>query len=333
MSKRRLRIGFPLSVGGGGPTIFMRRLREAIVRQKLSNVTFFVDPFADVLVCANAIRNPWKKPYVLRLDGITYDSALGRQEIDRRNAPIFRGAELASALVFQAKFSRDLFREFHGLPNTPHTIIPNGVDLDEFNPYGVNRRAELGLRADDLVFICSAKWRAHKRLDAIVSVFVRYCRLTGCNAKLLVLGELDKVPEAIPSNVVFIGHVQPKDLPSFYRTADIHLFFSWLDNCPNTVVESLACGLPVVCTNQGGTRELVELTDGGTVVDADENFSFNYVAMYRPPEPNIDKLVSAVLNTVEQRKELASTIKREKIGIDNVAKNYVEFISQVIGLN
>ena len=45
--------------------------------------------------------------------------------------------------------------------------------------------------------------------------------------------------------------------------------FTYIDAF-KTVVETIASGLPVLCTNLGGTRELVEMTNSGIVVDADK---------------------------------------------------------------
>lgn len=326
-----IKIGLPLSRGGGGPTIFMRRLHEEIKKERLSNTTYFFDPFADILVCANAIRNPWRKPYVLRLDGIAFDEALGTKEIDRRNRPIFDGIDSAAGLIFQANFSKSLISAHYSFPEKPYAIIPNGVDLQKFTPNGPNLRSQLGLTPNDLVFLTSAKWRSHKRLDATLAAFDQFCSSFGGNAHLLVLGELDIVPTSISTNVKLIGHIEPTELPLWYRSANICLFFSWLDNCPNTVVEALASGLPVLVTNQGGTRELIELTKGGIVVEADSKFPLTRVELYKPPTPNPSLLLQGMKDIVDRREQIATNIKRDLIGIDTIARHYVNFTQKVLG--
>lgn len=327
---KNIKIGFPLSRGGGGPTIFMRRLREEIRGKNLAGTAYFFDPFADILICGNAIRNPWQKPFILRLDGIAFDLALGCKEIYRRNNPIFKGIERAAGLIFQANFSRKLISAFYSMPNKPFVTIPNGVDLNTFTPEGRNLRAELGLNYDDLVFLTSAKWRSHKRLEATITAFERFCGVSERVAYLIVLGELDKIPYSIPARVRLVGHVEPKELPLWYRSADVCMFLSWLDNCPNTVVEALASGLPVLATNQGGTKELLQLTDGGIAVQADAEFQFTSVELYKPPEPDLDMIIKGMFEIVESRKFVAANIKRELIGIDSIARQYVGFSHQVI---
>lgn len=328
-NSEQLRLGFSLLRGPGGPTVFMSRLRRELVQTGRMKTTSFLDPTADILLFANKVRNPWRKPYVFRVDGITFDAALTDEEVDRRNSDILKGLRGASGVVFQARFCESLVRKHLDLPDVRAATIHNGVDLDVFSPYGVNHRSALGISRGTLVFVTSAKWRAHKRLNAVIACFDRFVRLSKMNARLLVLGELDTSPENVPDGVRFIGHVPPEDLPAWYRTADICLFFSWLDHCPNTVVEALACGLPVLCTNQGGTRELVELTQGGIVAEADAEFDFRRVPLYSPPEPDPQKLLSAVFELVQRRQELSVGIRRERIGIQVVAGEYVDFIESL----
>ena len=326
--KRKTKIGFSLSRGGGGPSTFMKRMMESIVKQKLANTAYFYNPFTDINIYANIVRNPWNKPYVFRVDGITFDSELATEETNRRNQPIFDGIDHAAGIVFQAAFCLELVSQFHGKPSTPYTIINNGVNLEEFSPKGSNRREHLGIGENELVFITSAKWRAHKRLNSIIDVFNSFQKVTGQQAHLVILGALDQpVPNA--QNIHIVGHVSPEDLAPWYRTGDICLFFSWLDHCPNTVVESLACGVPVICTNQGGTRELIEKTKGGIVVDADAPFQFKPVDLYHPPAPDQNALVKAVITMVDRRKEFAAAIDRTAIDIDVVAQRYVDFVEKV----
>ncbi|MBK7673477.1 MAG: glycosyltransferase family 4 protein [Candidatus Accumulibacter sp.] len=325
----KLRIGFPLARGGGGPTIFMRRLKDAVCEDGLAITSHFFDPRVDILVCANVIRNPWRKPYVLRLDGIAFDLTLGNDELNKRNLPIFKGIDKSSGLIFQSAFDKRLISSFHSLPNSPSIIIPNGVDLNAFKPVGTNLRSALGIKPEELVFLTSAKWRKHKRLDSVIEGFEAFCQVTKKPAHLLILGEVDKEIEHLPLGARIIGHIDPSELPQWYRTADIYLFFSWLDHCPNTVVEALASALPVLCTNQGGTRELVELTNGGIVLEVDNDFEFKEVELYKPPKPRQDLIVKGMQDIVAKKEQISAGINRETVGIQSVASRYVEFIKTI----
>ena len=80
---------------------------------------------------------------------------------------------------------------------------------------------------------------------------------------LVCLGEEQK-PECIgQAEVRFIGfQSNPEKVGHFYQAADLYLHVSKADTFPNTVLEALACGTPVVATAVGGIPEQVK--NGGT---------------------------------------------------------------------
>jgi glycosyltransferase involved in cell wall biosynthesis len=68
--------------------------------------------------------------------------------------------------------------------------------------------------------------------------------------------------------VRLISHVDNVALAEWYGAADLLCLATRGEGCPNVVLEALACGTPVVCTDVGAVRSLV--TDGvnGFVIDA-----------------------------------------------------------------
>ena len=95
----------------------------------------------------------------------------------------------------------------------------------------------------------------------------------------------------------------------------IHL--CWLDCCPNTVVEGLASGLPVVCSHNGGTKELVR--DDGIVIQLEEDYEYgSMVNLYHPPKVDTNIIVEAVLKSLEMPK----VKNRGDLKMSNVSKKY-----------
>lgn len=70
--------------------------------------------------------------------------------------------------------------------------------------------------------------------------------------------------------VTFAGKVENADMPALYRTAHISLNPSLADNMPISILESLACGVPVVSTRVGGVPFLVEHEKTALLVPARE---------------------------------------------------------------
>jgi glycosyltransferase involved in cell wall biosynthesis len=143
-------------------------------------------------------------------------------------------------------------------------VIPNGVDLTTFHP-GDRReaRAMLGIPQDAkvLLFVGNATrsnpWRDYATLEAAVERVAQ--RLSDERVILVCLGEKRKPERIGRAEVQFIGYQKdPATVARFYQAADIYLHASKADTFPNTVLEALACGTPVVATAVGGIPEQVK---------------------------------------------------------------------------
>ena len=67
----------------------------------------------------------------------------------------------------------------------------------------------------------------------------------------------------------------------------IHL--AWLDHCPNVVVEAVASGVPVICAESGGTKELVG--GFGAVILEKQEYGFELVDYDKPPAIDVSNFV------------------------------------------
>ncbi len=84
--------------------------------------------------------------------------------------------------------------------------------------------------------------------------------------KLHVIGDIDNITKNYisgldVSNTIFHGCIKSECLPEFYSSCDVGLSPSIFDPCPNSVVEMIACGLPVITTKDSGAAELVKNND------------------------------------------------------------------------
>lgn len=322
-------IGFPNTSKAEGPKIFLSRLRGALEHQGLAKTKHFLSPFCDVAIFSSYARFCYGKPFFLRLDGIAFDVKETCGTSEAINGPVFDAITRAKGIIYQSRFDRRLIETFRKEIKEPCAVIPNGIDLQQFNPTGVNFRRKLNIPDHAIVLLTSAAWRAHKRLQDVIDIFVLLDKDSPAKFHLLVLG---KPPDSsfLHPRIHYLGFIPPQQLSGWYRSADIFVFLSWLDHCPNAVVEALACGLPVVCTNQGGTREIVERTGGGIVVDADEEFVFEAVDLYHPPQPDHDKILQAIDEIVIHIARFRGSIDRGVLDINNTAYQYVNFMWECI---
>ena len=325
-----MKVGFSLNRGGGGPTLFMKKLKQAFKNNGLAKCSYFFDPSVDVNLFANkGHQGLIHKPYFFRADGVTFDIELAQDEIRRRNDPLKIGVENAAGVIYQSEYCRRMYQNILHVEEPLTCIIFNGTDLEIFAVEGEDGRAKFGIRQDELVFLSSAKWRAHKRLKDTVAVYRIFRDLhKDRKCRLLIIGKHD---ECFPDDdIISLGQLPHSELPAWYRTANIYLFLSWLESCPNSVVEAMACGLPVVCSNRGGTGELVEFVNGGIVVPADKEFEYCPVELYNPPSPDYDLILDAIEKICDNHKHYSELINRKRLSIDYVAKQYIGFIEDVL---
>ncbi|MFH1071698.1 MAG: glycosyltransferase, partial [Candidatus Glassbacteria bacterium] len=70
----------------------------------------------------------------------------------------------------------------------------------------------------------------------------------------------------LAGKILFTGALPPEEIPALMRAADVFCLPSWREGWPNTVVEALACGLPVVATGVGGIPEMIREGENGLLV-------------------------------------------------------------------
>ena len=208
-----------------------------------------------------------------------------------------------------------MYETFTGIVKD-NAVIYNGVP-SSFNPDAPPAYADSRAEGYEKVCITSASWRRHKRLEELVEAFKSPKLKHAC---LLVLGGKDYDADIdIPENVFMLEKYSHRVLPSLYVAADAMLFISWLDCCPNSVVEALACGVPVMCSHNGGTKELVG--DSGVVIRLEQDYELGErVSLYSPERVDREIIVEGILEVLEMPKGF----KRDDLSIMEVANKYQE---------
>jgi glycosyltransferase involved in cell wall biosynthesis len=143
-------------------------------------------------------------------------------------------------------------------------LIPYGVDLTTFCPKDrLRARRELGLEKDCSVVLFvgnrarSNQFKAYTVIEDAVRQVAAQSR--GRQVIFLCVGEKGTEERFGSAIFRFIEYqTDPGNLAKFYQAADVFLHAAHADNFPNTVLESLACGTPVVATAVGGIPEQVD---------------------------------------------------------------------------
>ena len=244
----------------------------------------------------------------------------------RSNRIIFDSIDNSVGTIFISNFTKKLVKQFHTNFNKKNIVINNSVPLDIFSSTGKNFRNKLNFKEEDFVIIVSAAWRRHKRINEILELFYKL-KSKIQKLKLIILGNYNK--KIIDPNIIIAGNISPYYLPQWYRSANLYLHLSWIDQNPNTLVEAIACGLPSICTNNGGTRELIDITSSGIVSNADEDYNYQLVDYYNPPKPNYEILINDFMEIYNNYEMFKKKINTEPIDISKAALKDLNFFKEV----
>jgi glycosyltransferase involved in cell wall biosynthesis len=155
----------------------------------------------------------------------------------------------------------------------PVCVIPNPIDTVQWRPIDKRIARELlHLPLDVPLLLFGAMGGAadpRKGFDLLQQGLSNLCgNLPGL--ELVVFGQLaPKVPRELGFSVHYTGHLHDEiSLQLLYSAADVLVIPSRQDNLPNTGVESLACGTPVVAFDVGGLPDIVSHKQTGYLAQA-----------------------------------------------------------------
>jgi glycosyltransferase involved in cell wall biosynthesis len=244
----------PHVVAGGGSVSFARVLVDWLPR---AGVTVAFDPAAPV--DAILVFSHHGEPGTLKRQRRHGVKVLHR--IDERRDPAERGWRsrkhgaiaklnaLADVTVFQSEFVRENMGPLCAAPAA--VVIHNGVDTSVFSPDG----PRLPIAGRPAALHVSHGVGESKRLDRLAGLLATLppggrLHLAGRHAEagLAILGD---------PRVVVHGLLPRERVAALMRSADVLFFPSELEPCPNTPIEALASGLPVLYHPSGGTPEVV----------------------------------------------------------------------------
>jgi len=163
------------------------------------------------------------------------------------------------------------------ISNDKVVVIPNGVDLERFHPVDKTKaRVMLGMPVDAEVVVAVGQLISRKGHDFLIHAAAclrpKFPRL-----KVFIIGE-GSLGESLQRTVLALGLEQHVSLPGavkndelfrWYSAADVTCLASSREGFPCVLLESLACGTPVVATAVDGTTELVNSLDLGLLVQQD----------------------------------------------------------------
>ena len=242
---------------------------------------------------------------ILRLDGLIINKDMDL----KKNDSLLKQAKKCEAVIYQNDFCKSAYENFLGLHHKMSTCIINGASPDEFLP-----------RAPKNFFLASCRWRPHKRLSNIVSGYL-LARGKGLKSDLIVAGEVDF--KSKNKHIKYIGWQNSDQLKQLLSSALATIQLTWVDWCPNSMVESIVAGCPVIYSNSGGHPLIA---NGCGIPISDVQWNYNVCDYYNPPKLN-DEEISGAMLSMESNPISVSNLS---LNIENVAKEYISFFRKVL---
>jgi glycosyltransferase involved in cell wall biosynthesis len=154
-------------------------------------------------------------------------------------------------------------------PDAGKVVIPYGIPRQTFQPMDRGEaRRELGIRADGFYVLFGAAALSERRKGAREFLEAAKLLLRNTEVQFLVFGDKSEFLSELGSALVPLGFLRgPEQLRRAYAAADVFALASLEDNLPNTMLEAMACGTPVVGFNVGGVPDAVRPGITGQLVE------------------------------------------------------------------
>ena len=229
-----------------------------------------------------------------------------------------------NAIIAISKFIKKHIEDEYNIKKNIY-VIPRGVNINLFSPKKVssarliNAAKKINIEGNDKIVLLPGRltnWKGHKlAIQAISKLKIK-------NFKLVLIGdvqgrvkyknELVRLASSlnIGNKVIFIDHT--RDLPSYLLLADLVLSCSTKPEAfGRTILEAQAMGRPVIAFNHGGSIELIEDNQNGTLCNVSD--------------------INDLAKSIEKNLHLSSYKRKvlSKNSISNVNKKYLtDFMSE-----
>lgn len=324
----------PFVQGTGGMASFRLKFEQGLISRGM-DITHDMDADFDALLVIAGTRFLPRLSrvrrrgirVVQRLDGINWVQRVRwsgvrytvRAEYGNFMLSLIR-RRFADRVIYQSQFIRKWWEDWYGIAAAPASVIVNGVDLDTYTPEGAHERPADKFRM--LLLEGSLARGLNSGLFHAVSVAEKLS--TKYPIEVVVAGTVDEVTQRTLQSKVpvkFLGTVPRENIPQLARSS--HLMYCAEVNppCPNSVIEALACGLPVIGFDSGALKELVT-DDAGCIIPYGAN-------PWKLETPDVDALVASAGEVLEKQDQFRAAARKRAesaLGLDAMVKAYLKVL-------
>jgi len=328
----------PKATNTGGVTSFQAKLMAGLAARGYQTCHSLAEtPYEAVLLTGGVrdLRGLWRSRragvrIVQRLDGINWlhrrlrtgSYHFLRAEYGNRLLALLR-SRFVHRIVYQSDFVHKWWQMCFGRERVPSIVIHNGVDLSVFTPDGPHERPINGFQLLLVEGSLQGGYEvgvehAFALVEHVAREFPVELVVAGC-ASQEIQSEI-KMRNTVP--IRWAGQVPHEKVPLLDRSA--HLLYSSDLNaaCPNSVIEAMACGLPVVAFATGAIPELVTGDSGRVVPYGGDPWKLD-----KPDIPALAQAAIEILHNQERYRKAARQRAEEAFGLDKMVDAYLNVLA------
>ena len=285
----------------GGTLVKIRLLQKHFPERRLGYSLFYL--LSNAIYLPQFVIDQIKRsgvPVVFNQNGVFYPGWYP-DRWERENARMAGVHAAADYVFYQSEFCKRCAEKFLGRRSGKSEVLFNAVDTGHFAP----SKSVSGFPYTFLVTGKFGETTAYRLSSSVAGLAA--ARRGGLDIRLTIAGLIDRNVEAAIRNEVerleiqgavkFIGPYSNVEAPNVYRSANAYLMTKYNDPCPNTVLEAMASGLPILYSDSGGVPEQVG-AQAGIALPMPETFETDLA-------PNAEEIARGMAQVIKDHDRMA----------------------------
>lgn len=194
----------------------------------------------------------------------------GNSELDYQRWSVRFGVRHASHIISISEFTKQDIIQRYGVDPQRITVIPHGFDAGDYRPVGKDETPQdqdIQKLRPYMLFVGSVELK--KNISGLLEAYRQYREKPESKLKLVIAGkpgygydefvrQAQSYPADIRNDIHFAGWVPEKKAIELYRFANLFVFPSFFEGFGIPIIQAMACGVPVVCSNLTSLPEVAK---------------------------------------------------------------------------
>lgn len=233
-----------------------------------------------------------------------FPEAYSKYELMLQENALNLAIKKAKTIIFTSEANASDFRKFYSFPKNKITVIPLAYNDELFKRIANQKNIP---KIDVPYFLTIGRLEKRKNTAKIIEAFEIFKQNKEKKHKLVLVGKpgfgSDEINDCIKNSrnkddIIVLGYVEDEDLPHLYNGAEIFIYTSLYEGFGLPMLESMACGTPVLTSNiptlkeiAGNSALLVDPTDPKKIAEG--------ICLIEGNKSISSKLISSGLNNVK----------------------------------